>query len=109
MELRIFGVVVSCCDEPGQPNEGDAKQAGEQTRPAVGECGKAHETSCVYHGELIDKLHGVLQSGVEQGRPSPDYHVAYEGDDEDGGMSIPETIPNSLEAEPDEEDIRQGL
>lgn len=109
MKLWIFGVVVPCRDEPRQPDESRSEHNGEGARPPVRKGGKAHEASCVYHGELVDKLHGVLQRGVEQGRTSANNHVAYKGNDKDGGMAILEAVPNPFETKPNEEEIRQGL
>ena len=69
----------------------------------------AHEAGGVYHAEFIDKLHRILQGGVEEEAAGTDEKIANKSDEEDGIMAVPEATADADIGETEEENVGEGI
>jgi hypothetical protein len=59
VEDGVAEVVVVAGDEEGEGEQGGGEEEGVGQGAAAGEGGVEHDAGGVYHGELVDELHGV--------------------------------------------------
>ena len=65
--------------------------------------------ACVDHGELVNKLHWILESTVEQERSSSNSTVSNESNQEDTVVVIFHGTPYAFDAQCNEEYVGQGV
>ena len=109
MECRILQVVVVQRDEDGEREQGQGEQQREKASPGIREGSVAHQAGGVNHGELVDELHGIFESCVEEEAAGADEEVADEADEEDGVMAVGTAAAYALVGEVDEEEIGEGV
>lgn len=109
MERRVLEVVVVGGDEDREASEGDSEGGSERLGALVLESGPEHEAGGVDHRELVDKLHGVLEGGVEEEAAGADDQVADEGEQEDALVVLLEAVGDAAVGEIDEEQVGEGV
>lgn len=95
MEGGILKVVVIECDEDGKREEEKGQVEREEAGARVGKGGIAHEASSVYHGQLVDQLHGIFERSVKEEAAGPDEQIANEADEKDCIMALSATGLNA--------------
>ena len=109
MERRVLKVVVIRRDED---READEQQRDDQSvNPAslVRETAVAADAGGVYHGQLVDELHGVFECRVEEEGSGAHGGVACEGDEEDLVVAMLEARADAEQGEEDKEAIGDGV
>ena len=109
MEGRILKIVVVQRNENGEGEEEERQVEREEAGARVREGGIAHEAGGVYHGELVDELHGVFERRVEEEAASADEQVADEADEEDGVVAVFAAGLDAPIGEVDENEVRESV
>lgn len=84
MEGGVLKIVVIECDKDSEREEEEGQIEREEAGARIGEGGVAHEAGSVYHGQLVDQLHGIFERSVKQAATSAHDEVANETDQKDG-------------------------
>ena len=109
MKTRILEVVVVCGDKGAQADQECSQRDAEFAGLVEGEAGVAHNAGCVDHGELVNQLHWVGESAVEEERAGADGEVAQEGDQVDTVVLVFDAVTDAFDSENDEEKVGEGV
>ncbi|KAL9090392.1 MAG: hypothetical protein Q9159_002019 [Coniocarpon cinnabarinum] len=109
MERRVLQVMVISGDEDGKATERQCYGQCVHPTTLVREGGIAGDAGGVDHGELVNKLHGIFERGVEEEGAAADGGIASEGDEKDSVVVVAEAGASTEKGEDDEEKISEGV